>query len=80
MEHSKKGLKGFQKKPDYLKKTERYSFKLTKSELNTINSYCESKGITKADLFREALNDFYKKVGITIEQKELNNPNQLRID
>lgn len=80
MKHSKKGLKGFQKIPDHLKKTERYNYKLTKTELKAINDYCKSKDITKADFFSLALNDYYKKVGISITNTPKENPNQLKIN
>jgi len=80
MNQSQKGKKGFQKLPENEVKSERYNYKLTKAELSTINNYCKSNDMTKADFFKQALNDFFIKKGITITTDEVNNPNQLTID
>ena len=77
---SKKGKKGFQKLPEYLKQTHKYNYKMTKAEFEAIDSYCKANSITKMTLFQTALNNFYEANGITISHKEDNNPNQLRLD
>ena len=80
MNQSQKGKKGFQKVDPNLKLTERYTYKMTKAESNTLTNYCKANGVTKIDVIRTALKDFYKANGVTIESNEEINPNQLRID
>ena len=80
MKQSQKGKKGFQKTPENEVKSERYNYRLTKQELDTITAYCLENQISKAELFREALNDLFIKKGITLIDTQTSNPNQLRID
>lgn len=80
MNQSQKGKKGFQKVDENVKLTERYSYKMTKAELSTLNNYCKSNGLSKAEVIRTALKDFYKANGVTIQSNETINPNQLTID
>lgn len=80
MNQSQKGKKGFQKVDPNLKLTERYNYKMSKAELSTLNNYCKSNGLSKAEVIRTALKDFYKANGVTIQSNEENNPNQLKIE
>jgi len=53
---------------------------MSKAELSTLNNYCKSNGLSKAEVIRTALKDFYKANGVTIQSNEENNPNQLKIE
>ena len=53
---------------------------MTRAEYDAINNFCKANEITKAELFRNALNTFYLANDIKIMEVETNDPNQLRID
>jgi len=78
--HAKKGLKGFQNIPENLQKKSVYNYRMTKAESEAINNFCKQNEITKAEMFRSALNTFYLANHIEITETESHNPNQLRID
>jgi len=78
--HTQKGKRGFQKIPENLQKTSVYNYKMTRAEYDAINNFCKANEITKAELFRNALNTFYLANHIEITETESHNPNQLRID
>jgi len=78
--HTQKGKRGFQKIPENLQKTSVYNYKMTRAEYDAINNFCKANEITKAELFRNALNTFYLANDIKIMEVETNDPNQLRID
>ena len=80
MSTAQKGKRGFQKKKESELFTEKYTYKMTKAESSTLNNYCKSNDLTKVEVIRTALNDFYKANGVTIQSNETNNPNQLTID
>ena len=78
--HAKKGKRGFQNIPENLQKKSVYPYKMTKAEYEAINNFCKQNEITKAEMFRSALNTFYLANNIEIREVETNNPDQLRID
>jgi len=78
--HAKKGLKGFQTIPENLQKKSVYNYRMTKAESEAINNFCKENEITKAEMFRSALNTFYLANHIEITETESHNPNQLRIE
>jgi len=78
--HAKKGLKGFQNIPENLQKKSVYNYRMTKAESEAINNFCKENEITKAEMFRSALNTFYLANHIEITETESHNPNQLRIE
>jgi len=78
--HAKKGVKGFQNIPENLQKKSVYNYRMTKAESEAINNFCKENEITKAEMFRSALNTFYLANHIEITETESHNPNQLRID
>jgi len=78
--HTQKGKRGFQNIPENLQKKSVYPYKMTKAEYEAINNFCKQNEITKAEMFRSALNTFYLANNIEIREVETNNPNQLRID
>jgi len=80
MSTAEKGKRGFQKKKESELFTEKYTYKMTKAELSTLNNYCKANGVTKVEVIRTALKDFYKANGVTIQSNEEINPNQLRLD
>jgi len=78
--HAKKGVKGFQNIPENLQKKSVYNYRMTKAESEAINNFCKENEITKAEMFRSALNTFYLANHIEITETESHNPNQLRIE
>jgi len=78
--HAKKGVKGFQTIPENLQKKSVYPYKMTRAEYEAINNFCKQNEITKAEMFRSALNTFYKSNDIIVKHESNENPNQLRID
>jgi hypothetical protein len=90
--HAKKGVKGFQTIPENLQKKSVYNYRMTKAkksvynyrmtkaESEAINNFCKENEITKAEMFRSALNTFYLANHIEITETESHNPNQLRIE
>ena len=44
------------------------------------NNFCKENEITKAEMFRSALNTFYKSNDIIVKHESNDNPNQLRIE
>jgi hypothetical protein len=53
---------------------------MTKAESEAINNFCKENEITKAEMFRSALNTFYKANDIIVKHESNENPNQLRIE
>jgi len=80
MSTAQKGKQGFQKKKESELLTDKYTYKMTKAESSTLTNYCKANGLTKVEVIRTALKDFYKANGVTIQSNEENNPNQLTID
>jgi len=78
--HTQKGKRGFQNIPENLQKKSVYPYKMTRAEYEAINNFCKQNEITKAEMFRSALNTFYKANDIIVKQETNDNPNQLRID
>ncbi len=78
--HTQKGKRGFQNIPENLQKKSVYPYKMTKAEYEAINNFCKQNEITKAEMFRSALNTFYLANNIEIREVETNDPNQLRIE
>ena len=80
IKHTQKGVKGFQNIPENLQKKSVYNYRMTRAESEAINIFCKENEITKAEMFRSALNTFYKSNDIIVKHESNENPNQLRID
>jgi|TARA_R110000823_G_C15700297_1_gene476382 hypothetical protein len=80
IKHTQKGVKGFQNIPENLQKKSVYNYRMTRAESEAINTFCKENEITKAEMFRSALNTFYKANDIIVKHESNENPNQLRID
>jgi hypothetical protein len=80
IKHTQKGVKGFQNIPENLQKKSVYNYRMTKAESEAINTFCQENEITKAEMFRSALNTFYKSNNIIVKHESHDDPNQLRID
>ena len=80
IKHTQKGVKGFQNIPENLQKKSVYNYRMTRAESEAINNFCKENEITKAEMFRSALNTFYKSNDININEHQEHNPNQLRIE
>ena len=78
--HTQKGKRGFQNIPENLQKKSVYNYRMTKAESEAINNFCKENDITKAEMFRSALNTFYKANDIIVKHESNDNPNQLRIE
>ena len=80
IKHTQKGVKGFQNIPENLQKKSVYNYRMTRAESEAINTFCKENEITKAEMFRSALNTFYKSNDIIVKHEPNDNPNQLRIE
>jgi hypothetical protein len=80
IKHTQKGVKGFQNIPENLQKKSVYNYRMTRAESEAINTFCKENEITKAEMFRSALNTFYKANDIIVKHESNDNPNQLRIE
>jgi hypothetical protein len=80
IKHTQKGVKGFQNIPENLQKKSVYNYRMTRAESEAINIFCKENEITKAEMFRSALNTFYKSNDIIVKHESNDNPNQLRIE
>ena len=80
IKHTQKGVKGFQNIPENLQKKSVYNYRMTRAESEAINIFCKENEITKAEMFRSALNTFYKSNDIIVKHESNENPNQLRIE
>ena len=80
IKHTQKGVKGFQNIPENLQKKSVYNYRMTRAESEAINTFCKENEITKAEMFRSALNTFYKSNDIIVKHESNENPNQLRIE
>ncbi len=76
---TRKGVRGFLQVPEHLKKSKAMVFRLTPSEYDTLSDYCFNNGFRKVDVLKTALNEFYERNNVSIQNKEIKNPNQLTI-